>query len=62
MWTFWKDKENFVYLLPLVAYYCDRQCLMFKFGWLKWRCGFYKERRENNGYNRQRIIKSSYLY
>lgn len=46
MWTFWKDKEDFIYLLPLVAYYCDRQCLMLKFGWMKWRCGFYKEKEE----------------
>jgi hypothetical protein len=46
MWTFWKDKEDFIYLLPLVAYYYDKQSLMFKFGWFKWRCGFYKEKEE----------------
>lgn len=37
-WTFWTDKEDFIYILPLVAFYGDHECTMFKFGWLKWRC------------------------
>lgn len=43
-WTFWKDKEDFIYILPLIAYYNNNESFMFKFGWLKWRCGFYKEK------------------
>lgn len=46
MWTFWKDKEDFIYILPLIACYSDNESLMFKFGWLKWRYGFYKEKEE----------------
>jgi hypothetical protein len=45
-WTTWSEKEDFIYILPLVAYWNDHQCTMFKFGWLKWRCGCYKNKED----------------
>ena len=45
-WTIWSEKEDFIYILPLVAYWNDHQCTMFKFGWLKWRLGCYKNKEE----------------
>lgn len=45
-WHFWKDTEDFIYILPLVAFWNGSKEVMFKFGWLRWRCGFYKEKEE----------------
>ena len=45
-WVFWKEKEEYIYILPLVASYNDTTSWGMKFGWLRWRCGFvkYKEK------------------
>ena len=43
-WISWSEKEDFIYILPLVAYWNDHQCTMIKLGWLKWRWGCYKNK------------------